>query len=151
MDLLSMEDQLRLITQADVVVGMHGAGLAHVLMMQRNAVLIELVPNYYGNGNNHFADLARWRGVSYIKWANTDRNNEKGNYMTHIPLSVMDELLTKAVGHLCEGDNRRNSEEPLYVVNGDSRMSFLQRINPIWGNLRVVRETRRRDARKFGR
>jgi len=114
-----MEDQLRLITQADVFVGMHGAGLAHVLMLQKHAVMIELFPGYYCVENNHFAYLARYSGVSYLKWTNLDPLNERGNFSTVIPQMEMNRLLGTAVRHICGGGTEVETlrRPPLYVVN----------------------------------
>jgi glycoprotein 2-beta-D-xylosyltransferase len=42
---LTIEEQLNTIVQTDVFVGMHGAGLTHVLFLKSNGALIELVPS----------------------------------------------------------------------------------------------------------
>jgi len=118
MDLLSMEDQLRLITQTDVLIGMHGAGLAHALMLQKHAAMVELIPSYYGSENNHFADLARWSGISYLKWINMDFRSERPNFQTVVPLAVINDIIERAVKHICSDKTNGQNADPLYVING---------------------------------
>jgi hypothetical protein len=100
-DKYSMQDQLSMVSSADVLIGMHGAGLSHVMFVPRHGALIELVPNYYGFDNNHLIDIARWRGLVQAKWVNTNHYNELPNYNTRIPIKVVDELLNDAVVKIC--------------------------------------------------
>eukprot|EP00934_Nitzschia_sp_Nitz4_P003531 Nitzschia sp. Nitz4//scaffold25_size161228//105373//108953//NITZ4_002443-RA/size161228-snap-gene-0.30-mRNA-1//-1//CDS//3329544625//3521//frame0 len=58
---MSFEQQLRTIRQAQVLIGNHGAGLTHSLLMDRSASLIEL--NY--NGPDFFSYICEWSGVDY--------------------------------------------------------------------------------------
>lgn len=41
---LSMEEQMRLIVDSDVVIGMHGAGMVNVMWTRLNALVIEVFP-----------------------------------------------------------------------------------------------------------
>ena len=75
LDLLSFTDQLRVIGQADVLIGMHGAGLSHVLFMPNHGALIELEPKN-AKENTHFADMALWRGLLYRRWRNGNSSFE---------------------------------------------------------------------------
>jgi hypothetical protein len=63
---LSMQEQLRKIHEADVVVGVHGAGLSHVLFMHDGAKVVEILPNGFG-GRFHFEFMAHWSGHPYVK------------------------------------------------------------------------------------
>nr|SVE74066.1 EOG090X02IK [Daphnia barbata] len=59
--------QLRVIQDTDIFIGMHGAGLTHLLFLPDWASVFEL----YNCGDEHcYADLARLRGVHYQTWTN---------------------------------------------------------------------------------
>ncbi|CAF0866003.1 unnamed protein product [Adineta steineri] len=54
---LTMEEQLKITTQKDIFIGMHGAGLTHVLFLKTNRTLIELT-------------TAQWQSqIHYELWA----------------------------------------------------------------------------------
>ena len=115
LDKLSMKKQLMLINQADILVGMHGAGLAHALMLKSHSAMIELVPRYSSSQNNHFANLAHWRNISYIKWINPDQQNERFNYLTYIPLADMEKMISAMHTHMCNEDVSLRTRNPLYI------------------------------------
>ena len=104
-----------MIDDTDVLVGMHGAGLSHVLFLPLHAAMIELVPSYYGGDNDHFANLAVWRKIVYRKWINLDRRNEMYDYQTSVPVEIMDRLLTTVVGEMC-GPGRTSREQRQNVL-----------------------------------
>ncbi len=59
----SIEGQVALMTDTDVLVGMHGAGLVHTLWLPPWAVVLEI----YNCGDvNTYRDLARMMGVGYL-------------------------------------------------------------------------------------
>jgi glycoprotein 2-beta-D-xylosyltransferase len=60
---LTIEEQLNTIVQTDVFVGMHGAGLTHVLFLKSNGALIELVPAR--QMPTHFDLIASMNNVNY--------------------------------------------------------------------------------------
>ena len=45
-DTLVMEEQVRIISTVDILIGMYGAGLTHTLFLPKHAGLIELFPKY---------------------------------------------------------------------------------------------------------
>jgi capsular polysaccharide biosynthesis protein len=62
-DHLTLPQQIRLTSQAELVMGPHGAGLTHALFMPHNSTIIEMFsPNFV---NHCFLGLARLRGVRY--------------------------------------------------------------------------------------
>eukprot|EP00607_Mallomonas_marina_P003658 CAMPEP_0182426666 /NCGR_PEP_ID=MMETSP1167-20130531/13178_1 /TAXON_ID=2988 /ORGANISM="Mallomonas Sp, Strain CCMP3275" /LENGTH=668 /DNA_ID=CAMNT_0024608273 /DNA_START=139 /DNA_END=2145 /DNA_ORIENTATION=+ len=62
---LSMEEQITVDLQTDIMVGPHGAGLMHNIFMRDRAVLVEM--HIDGSGaNRHFHNLAHWYGRKYI-------------------------------------------------------------------------------------
>uniref|UniRef100_A0A182IUV3 EGF domain-specific O-linked N-acetylglucosamine transferase n=1 Tax=Anopheles atroparvus TaxID=41427 RepID=A0A182IUV3_ANOAO len=62
---LSFLEQLRITRNSDIFIGMHGAGLTHLLFLPKWATLFEL---YHCEDPNCYRDLARLRGVHYITW-----------------------------------------------------------------------------------
>lgn len=53
----------------DILIGMHGAGLTHLLFLPNWATIFEL---YNCEDPNCYKDLARLRGVNYITWEHRD-------------------------------------------------------------------------------
>jgi protein O-GlcNAc transferase len=64
---ISFKDQLRITRNSDIFIGMHGAGLTHLLFLPKWATLFEL---YHCEDQNCYKDLARLRGVNYVTWEN---------------------------------------------------------------------------------
>ena len=61
---LSFEQQILKASEADVMVGMHGSGLAHCMFMQEDGILIEITE---ARGNlKTFRNLCKWAGKTYI-------------------------------------------------------------------------------------
>lgn len=61
---LPLREQLALVADVDVLVGMHGAALAYGALMQPGAALVELWPKAEGVWRC-YEHLARWAGVEY--------------------------------------------------------------------------------------
>ncbi|KAK2077117.1 hypothetical protein QBZ16_004751 [Prototheca wickerhamii] len=101
MGALSLGAQLRLVQQTDLLVGMHGAGLAHALLARPGSALLELWPQRDGIWRcyEHFAE---WAGLEYGRWANPDpgRHRKDGSG----DLTTVDEV---AVARLAEELLRR--------------------------------------------
>ncbi|KAL4221942.1 hypothetical protein ACF0H5_017994 [Mactra antiquata] len=100
-DKLSMENQLNLIANTDILIGMHGAGLTHALFLPKHAGLIEFYPKYWSAANVHFKSMARWRNISYTNWINTDRMRELPDNLTIIDLDTFRQLLKQMKHKLC--------------------------------------------------
>lgn len=58
-------DQLQSTRNTDVFIGIHGAGLTHLLFLPKWATVLEL---HNCGDPNCYKDLARLRGVHYITW-----------------------------------------------------------------------------------
>lgn len=67
---LSFKDQLKITRNTDIFIGIHGAGLTHLLFLPKWATLFEL---YNCEDPNCYKDLARLRGVNYITWENSSK------------------------------------------------------------------------------
>ncbi len=61
---LSIQQQLTIITQTDLFIGMHGAGLTHVLFMKSNRILIELTTILW-QSRKHFEYMASMNQINY--------------------------------------------------------------------------------------
>ncbi|KAK3610529.1 hypothetical protein CHS0354_008962 [Potamilus streckersoni] len=102
-DLLDLTKQLQWISDTDILVGMHGAGLSHTLFLQKYAALIELYPTYWPTANKHFRAMAQWRNIHYQLWQNADQANEHANHYTYIPPDVVLKMVHEMQHKLCHG------------------------------------------------
>ena len=104
---------LRLVVSADILNGMHGAGLTHTLFLAKHAALIELIPSYWSyKAHGHFESFAKWRHLHYIQWENTNQANELPDSYTNIPTDVLHDLLKKAIRKMCDMPPHRKATNP---------------------------------------
>ncbi|XP_058826339.1 EGF domain-specific O-linked N-acetylglucosamine transferase [Topomyia yanbarensis] len=66
---MDFREQLKITRNTDIFIGMHGAGLTHLLFLPKWAVLFEL---YHCEDTNCYKDLARLKGVRYVTWTRDD-------------------------------------------------------------------------------
>lgn len=78
---LGFLEQLKITHNSDIFIGMHGAGLTHLLFLPDWAVIFEL---YNCEDERCYLDLARLRGVHYITWKKADKvyPQDKGHHPT---------------------------------------------------------------------
>lgn len=62
---VSFKNQLKITRNTDIFIGMHGAGLTHLLFLPKWAALFEV---YNCEDPTCYRDLARLRGVYYVTW-----------------------------------------------------------------------------------
>lgn len=62
--------QLKVSRNTEIFIGMHGAGLTHLLFLPKWATIFEL---YHCEDPNCYQDLARLRGVNYITWEDNSK------------------------------------------------------------------------------
>ncbi|CAB3989475.1 EGF domain-specific O-linked N-acetylglucosamine transferase-like [Paramuricea clavata] len=67
-------DQLKTSHNLDIFIGMHGAGLTHMLFMPDWAAVFEV---YNCGDENCYKDLARLRGLNYYTWENEEKLVER--------------------------------------------------------------------------
>jgi len=101
-DVLPMRDQLQLVVNAGILVGVIGAGLTHALFLPRGAALLELAPNSMWDDSRHFEAIAFWRGLVYLRWTNNDDTleNESQGLFT-VPPPIVTESLNKIRRQMC--------------------------------------------------
>jgi len=67
---IPFKEQLEISANSDVLVGIHGAGLTHLMFLPDWAAEFEL---YNCEDANCYADLSRLRGLHYVTWSDTDK------------------------------------------------------------------------------
>ncbi|MBN3294032.1 EOGT transferase, partial [Polypterus senegalus] len=74
-------EQLNITHNSDIFIGMHGAGLTHLLFLPDWAVIFEL---YNCKDESCYFDLARLRGVRYVTWQKKNKvfPQDKGHHPT---------------------------------------------------------------------
>ena len=98
---LEIGEQLRLISQTDILLGMHGAGLTHALFLPAHAGIIELIPDYFTLHNGHFKGITRWRHLKYLRWTSRADMDNTTNMTTVVPLPVVLDLMAQMMKLLC--------------------------------------------------
>jgi hypothetical protein len=61
---LSVKDQITLFSNADIILGIHGAGLANILFADKNAKMLEIFPQYYLDQG--ISILSKVIGIAYF-------------------------------------------------------------------------------------
>ena len=103
LDRLPVTQQISIVSQSDILVGMHGAALAFSVFLQPGSGVIELFPaKDMGHGNWHMQYLAKWSQVNYLIWRNKDKSLEnRTEKSTYIPSSTMIRLLSEIHSTMC--------------------------------------------------
>ncbi|XP_033745772.1 beta-1,2-xylosyltransferase RCN11-like [Pecten maximus] len=96
-----INDQVKWVSQTDILVGMHGAGMSHIMELPYHAGVLELFPTYKAKTNRHFRAMAGWRGLHYRSWQNINPNNEFHDQYTRIPPIVVTQLLLSLYTDMC--------------------------------------------------
>ena len=74
---MSFSEQLRMIRSANVLTGVHGAGLMFIMYAAEEAVLVEVHPSY--RQDRHFRHAARMTGKAYMPVRATQRESCQGS------------------------------------------------------------------------
>lgn len=106
LDLLSIREQLTLVSGSDVMIGMHGAALAFSWFLPPGSGVIEMFPATH-RGNWHMAQIAQRNEVFYNKWVNRDRKNERVHAQsTRIPPEIVVKLIDDMIKVICHQKNK---------------------------------------------
>ena len=88
-DVHSFEDmpfgrQLQIVRDSDILCGVHGAALVHVLFMRPDTELVEFTPREFGR-NDIFENLARIKAVGYQRYqARTQSTLPNGKFVVRV-------------------------------------------------------------------
>lgn len=85
---LTLREQIRIAAESDVLVGVHGAGLTHVLWMRPGTKLVEIIPP--ATERACFGNLAAWVGVRHATWQDADPTEDERRTAVHTPLVRVD-------------------------------------------------------------
>ncbi len=75
-DQLQIRNQLHHVTNTDILIGLHGSGLAHSLFLPSHAGVVEIFPAYFGQISKEYSAICRWRNLKYKRWVNDNPSNE---------------------------------------------------------------------------
>ena len=99
-DKLSMKKQLQVISETDILIGMHGAGLSHTLFLPSHAGLVELYPTYWPT-DRHFRAMAGWRRLHYSAWYNSESRRELPDKYTLVDENAVVQMVHEMHYKLC--------------------------------------------------
>lgn len=88
---LPFREQVALAAATDVLVGAHGPGLTHALLLPPWAGVVELFPGEDTPRARHYRRLAEWRGLFYTAW----QPRERGPRPAAIPPAVVVDALRR--------------------------------------------------------
>lgn len=99
---MTLLEQLRAVNSADIVVGIHGAGMSHVLFTRPNAGVVEVKPSGMSE-HNHFKLFSAYRGD--VQYRFTGASSDKPSIGVTAPVEqvtrVVDDLLRANTPHVC--------------------------------------------------
>lgn len=101
LDKMSMKDQVRLVSTCDLLIAMHGAGLAHVMFLAPTSGFLEIFPAYKPPSFSHFQAIGTWRKLKYLVMKNTDKKNEMPNKRTKIDLDQLNGQVGQLRDKIC--------------------------------------------------
>ena len=103
-----LEEQIRLAAETDILAGVHGAGLIHLLWMPPHGGLLEVDPEKGGSWRC-FRHLATWTGREAALVPAQQRWMPRGTRVQVDPARF-----AAAARHLAEGVRARRAERPLH-------------------------------------
>ena len=104
MEALPFHLQLEIISQTDLLIGMHGAGMSHTLFLPQHAAVLELFSKGFKLGRPWFEcyqGIARWRGLKYDTWENFDPSTEMPYDYTIVPPDIVVQKSRGLIEQLC--------------------------------------------------
>jgi len=63
--MVTFKEQVEAFRKVDVLIGVHGAGLANVMFMQSGTHLIEVFHGDRSEVNRHYYNMCKWLGINY--------------------------------------------------------------------------------------
>jgi hypothetical protein len=83
-------EQYQHVGSAEILFGVHGAGMTHMVMMLPTAHVIEIFMDDRGPNNYHFKNMAKWLGMHYSNTSPNyfNRNGDKDSIWNAISASI---------------------------------------------------------------
>ncbi|XP_060074228.1 uncharacterized protein LOC132553950 [Ylistrum balloti] len=101
LDKFSIKDQILIIYNTSVLIGVHGAGLAYTLLLRPGATMLEMFPaSYKKMPNNHFQQFAEWGGSWYERWFSKDKSRSNNEWIK-IPVEVPENIIHQSLNQMC--------------------------------------------------
>ena len=119
LDLYDMQTQLGYIASTDILIGMHGAGMTHVLFLPKHAGVIEILPQFGPTVTEHFGSISKWRHLHYTQYKNNNAVNEGSDFKTRIPPNKLARIVKKMGNNVCTNNIRAKStsQQEYYKTN----------------------------------
>ena len=106
---VKLDEQIRMAGSSDVLIGMHGAGLAHCLWLPAWGAVVEMGSR--ARLGVFFDKIAHWAGIQFENWINQNPNNfrkdSKGDY-TKVDIMSLMPYVKRAV------DNTRSRKRKIF-------------------------------------
>jgi capsular polysaccharide biosynthesis protein len=90
-NVLSLQDQIKVDLETDIMIGPHGAGLMHSIFMRDRGVLLELHIDNSG-ANRHFHNLALWSGHKYVTESSLNSNPVNVQELTKVVQQIIEQM-----------------------------------------------------------
>ena len=154
---LSFRDQLLLLANTSVLIGVHGSGLVNVLFLPKGASAVEIFP--YKIQRRSYEDLARIMGIRYSAWRNQDRSATKFHERILDTFALVGDARQKVIDnpvyttwaanmYWINQDTRVNAEEITSLLTTESLESDLNLRIKV--NRKAREESRRRKGGEAG-
>ena len=98
----SIKEQIEIIANTDILIGLHGAGLSWCIFMKNNATLIEMYP-----GNSNTDNYIRWCNIANIKYNRLILDITSGNVndFRNANVNINDDQITCIKKNIIKGKN----------------------------------------------
>nr|CAH8819994.1 unnamed protein product [Trichobilharzia regenti] len=92
---LPMSEQIKLVMNTDILIGMHGAALTLSLFLPSTSCPVELFPGFWFGSNKHLSKLAELRGIQYMAYHGLPENDVSSD-SSYIPVDRFKLIVLKA-------------------------------------------------------
>ena len=105
MESIPMRAQLEIVSETDVLIGMHGAGMMHTIFLPRHAGVVELFPRDWRQTRKHAIMYEKmsvnWRGLKYGSWQNPDAKRAFNERVTIVDTNKVFGEVQAVINKMC--------------------------------------------------